>query len=92
MESIRDKDVFDSLSMINCGLVSCGWAGRLRVVTCLSHLYLSHNSIDDDGLQSIAGGLDMNGGLRYLDLSYNAFTGSLTQGGLGDIVKLNKVR
>ena len=57
MESIRDKDVFDSLSMMNCGLVSCEWAGRLRVVTCLSHLYLSHNAIDDDGLQSLAGRL-----------------------------------
>jgi Ran GTPase-activating protein (RanGAP) involved in mRNA processing and transport len=77
--------------MNDCGLVDCQWAGRLRVVACLSHLYLAHNKIDDYGLQILAGGLEACGCIRYLDLSYNAFTGSLSSGGLGDLIKNSKV-
>ena len=91
MEAIRDRPVFDTINLSNCGLVECGWAGRLRVTACLSHLYLAHNQIDDGGLQSLCGGLEACGCLRYLDISYNEFTGSYSQGGLGDILKRNHV-
>ena len=90
-KALRDRPVFDSLNLNNCNLVHCNWAGNLRVMTCLTSLYLSHNNIDDDGLQLISTGLSKCVCLRYLDLSHNKFYGGLTYGGLSDIIKQNMI-
>ena len=51
LKAIRDRGLLDTLNLSNCGIKTCAWASRLRVMTKLSTLGLGHNRIDDDGLQ-----------------------------------------
>ena len=86
---------FDSLNLNSCGVIDCFWANNLCNLLSLSSLFLSHNGIDDSGLQMLASGLRATCTLRYLDLSYNLFgktPGSgLSLGSLGSIIKLNRM-
>lgn len=75
-ESILDSREFETLNLSNCNVINCSWARNLNSLLCLSTLHLSHNLMDDSGLQLLAEGLADNACLRYLDLSYNKFGGT----------------
>ena len=74
---IRDTHMMKSLNLRKCNIKECLWGTRLSLLSSLSYLNLSYNSIDDEGFALICDGLQGAFSLRCLNLAYNKFGGKI---------------
>ena len=72
---IRDTHMMKSLNLRNCNITECLWGTRLSLLSSLSYLNLSYNTIDDEGFVLICDGLQGAFSLRTLNLAHNQFGG-----------------
>lgn len=87
--ALREADTVEELNMSGCGLSTCAWSHRIRIMSKLSYLNVSHNKIADWGCQELCEGLCTSFCVRHLDISANIFHGQLCLA-LGRLIESNK--